>query len=135
MNKSINHPYDELLTAYSAGSLPLSQALCISTHLEHCQSRGQKLQRLNRVGSQLMQQLKPSPASAELKSRLLDRLDSLTGEQSPAASKPSESDSSIPRCLRQFVENGMSTCPGGVCLPIFTVSSCAVTATVPGLNC
>jgi len=111
MNKSLNHPNDELLTAYSAGSLPLSQALCISTHMEHCQSCGQKLQRLNRVGSQLMQQLKPSPASAELKSRLLDQLDALTEEQSPAEAKPSEPDSSIPRCLRQFVENGYENLP------------------------
>jgi anti-sigma factor ChrR (cupin superfamily) len=34
MDKSTNHPYDELLAAYSAGSLPLSQALCISAHLD-----------------------------------------------------------------------------------------------------
>jgi len=111
MNKSLNHPNDELLTAYSAGSLPLSQALCISTHMEHCQSCGQRLQRLNRVGSQLMQQLKPSPASAELKSRLLDQLDSLTEEQSLAEAKPNESNSSIPRCLRQFIESGYEELP------------------------
>ena len=111
MNKSLNHPNDELLTAYSAGSLPLSQALCISTHMEHCQSCGQRLQRLNRVGSQLMQQLKPSPASAELKNRLLDQLDSLTEEQYLAETKPSESDSSVPRCLRQFIESGYEELP------------------------
>jgi putative transcriptional regulator len=67
MDKSTNHPYDELLAAYSAGSLPLSQALCISAHLEHCSSCGQKLQQLNHVGSELMQQLKPSKVSDELK--------------------------------------------------------------------
>lgn len=111
MNKSVNHPYDELLTTYSAGSLPLSQALCISTHLEHCPSCVQKLQRLNRVGSQMMQQLKPSPASAELKSRLLDRLDSLTEEQIPAETNANESDSTIPRCLRQFIESGYEDLP------------------------
>ena len=111
MNKSVNHPYDELLTAYSAGSLPLSQALCISAHLEHCQSCGQKLQRLNRVGSQMMQQLKPAPASADLKNQLLDRLDSLTEEQAPVESKASEPDSSIPRCLRQFIESRYEDLP------------------------
>ena len=102
MNSTNNHPHDELLAAYSAGSLPLSQALCISAHLEHCDDCQQKLQRLNRVGSALMQKLRPSPASAELKSRILDQLDSLTEE---SAETPAQVDSSVPRCLRQFVDN------------------------------
>jgi putative transcriptional regulator len=75
MNNANKHPEDELLAAYSAASLPLSQALCISIHLERCPDCGRKLQRLNRVGSELMQQLKPAPAADELKNRLLDRLD------------------------------------------------------------
>jgi putative transcriptional regulator len=103
MDKANNHPYDELLAAYSAGSLPLSQALCVSAHLEHCESCGQKLQRLNRVGSQLMQQLKPARASEQLKNRLLDSLDSLT-EEAPDQ-EPPKVDPSIPRCLHQFIEN------------------------------
>ena len=102
MDKSNNHPYDELLAAYSAGSLPLSQALCISAHLEHCQSCGQRLQQLNHVGSELMQQLKPSKVSDELKTKLLGMLDSLP-EDLPDDESP-EVDSGVPRCLRQFVE-------------------------------
>ena len=103
MNSTNNHPHDELLASYSAGSLPLSQALCISTHLEHCDACAQKLQRLNRVGSALMQQLRPSPASAELKSRILDQLDELTEDDTQM---PPAVDPSIPRCLRQFVDSG-----------------------------
>lgn len=102
MDKATNHPDEELLAAYSAGSLPLSQALCVSAHLEHCQSCGQTLQRLNRVGSELMQQLKPARASDELKNRLLDSLDSLT-EATPAEEAQSVNPS-IPRCLHQFIE-------------------------------
>jgi len=102
MEKTSNHPFDELLTAYSAGSLPLSQALCISAHLEHCDSCARKLKRLNRVGSELMQQLKPAQASQELKNRILQRLDSL--EEDKHEELPSAADSSIPRCLRQFIE-------------------------------
>ena len=102
MDKSNNHPFDELLTAYSAGSLPLSQALCISAHLEHCQDCAQKLQRLNHVGSELMQKLKPSQASDDLKSRLLDMLDTLP--EDGADDEPRRQDPRVPRCLRQFVE-------------------------------
>jgi putative transcriptional regulator len=103
MSKSTNHPYEELLAAYSAGSLPLSQALCISAHLEHCETCGQKLRRLNRVGSELMQQLKPARASSELKQRLLDSLDSLA-EAAPSTQAPENVNPSIPRCLRQFID-------------------------------
>lgn len=109
MDRSINHPAYELLAAYSAGSLPLSQALCVSAHLEHCHSCTRQLQRLNRVGSELMQQLKPAKASNDLKNRLLDSLDSLTDEA--PAEQPKRFDPSIPRCLHQFVDQGYAELP------------------------
>ncbi len=102
MENTYSHPDDELLTAYSAGSLPLSQALCISTHIEHCDICAQKLQRLNRVGSELMQKLKPARASDSLKSRLMQQLDSITEET--LESEPEPVDASVPRCLRQFID-------------------------------
>jgi putative transcriptional regulator len=98
------HPQDELMAAYSAGSLPLSQALCISTHLEHCGSCGQKLQRLNRVGGELMQQLKPSRATDALKNRLLESLDSLVDVIDEETSRGEHTP--VPRCLRQFIRGG-----------------------------
>ena len=104
MEKISNHPQKELMAAYSAGSLPLSQALCISTHLEHCTECVRKLQRLNHVGSELMQQLKPAPVSSELRDKLFARLDSLTEESVEKVDK--KSDSTVPKCLQQFVNNG-----------------------------
>ena len=100
MEKSYSHPSDELLTAYSAGSLPLSQALCISAHIEHCSACAQKLQRLNRVGSELMQQLKPARASDALKSKLMQQLDSLGEETIEVDAEPV--DASIPRCRARW---------------------------------
>jgi putative transcriptional regulator len=109
MEKSAKHPQGELLAAYSAGSLPLSQALCISTHIEHCADCARKLQRLNRVGSELMHQLEPAPASEDLKARLFERLDALSVDDAePAAARPA---SSIPRCLRQFVPGDYDELP------------------------
>ncbi|NCF36963.1 MAG: anti-sigma factor [Gammaproteobacteria bacterium] len=110
MSKSTNHPFEELLAAYSAGSLPLSQALCVSAHLEHCESCGQKLARLNRVGSELMQQLKPARASDELKNRMLDSLDSLTVDDIPPQHSVS-ANPSVPRCLNQFIDRGYDDLP------------------------
>jgi putative transcriptional regulator len=105
MQQSLKHPHTELLASYSAGSLPLSQALCISTHLEHCPDCIRKLRRLNRVGSELMQQLQPAPGSDELKQRLLSRLDTLSDAPIPDDSH-AVADASVPRCLRQFVKGG-----------------------------
>ena len=111
MDTSNKHPQDELLAAYSAGSLPLSQALCISAHLEHCPECMRKLQRMNRVGSELMQQLQPAPATDSLKQRLFDRLDSLeeTVQAEPPASQNTET--RVPRCLRQFVHSDYADLP------------------------
>ena len=99
-----NHPAAELLVSYSAASLPLSQALCISTHLENCDECTRKLRRLNQVGSELMHQLKPSPPSSSLKAQLLDRLDSITDNGETARHNPDNT--SIPRCLHQFIKTG-----------------------------
>jgi putative transcriptional regulator len=109
MHKSVKHPQEELLAAYSAGSLPLSQALCISTHIERCAECGRKLQRLNRVGSELMHQLDPAPASGDLKNRLFARLDELREDDTETAT--AETASSVPRCLRQFVQGDYDDLP------------------------
>ncbi|MFT5659105.1 MAG: putative transcriptional regulator [Gammaproteobacteria bacterium] len=103
MNTIQNHPEDELLASYSAASLPLSQALCISVHVEHCDVCNQKLKRLNQLGSQLMHQLKPSAPSANLKKNLLDKLDSITEDSHKDRS--SARDNSIPSCLHQFIKS------------------------------
>jgi len=109
MEKSAKHPQTELLAAHSAGSLPLSQALCVSAHIEHCGDCGRKLRRLNRVGSELMQQLQPAPASSALKDKLFERLDDLRVEDAaPAVAPPA---ASIPRCLRQFVPGDYDALP------------------------
>ena len=113
MSKSTTHPYEELLAAYSAGSLPLSQALCISAHLEHCEPCTQKLARLNRVGSEMMQQLKSACASDELKNRLLDSLDSLTVDDIEEQHQVT-TDPSVPRCLQQFIDHGYEDLAAGM---------------------
>ena len=98
------HPDDNLLTAYSAGSLQLSQALCISAHIEHCSKCQHEVQRLNKLGSELMQELSPSPVSTDLKADLLAKLDELD-EPVETRIRGGMNDS-VPRCLQQFVRSG-----------------------------
>lgn len=105
------HPEDELLSAYAAASLPLSQALCISVHLEHCPKCSQNLHRLNQLGGELMLNLQPAPPSPELKNRLLDQIDLIdkVGKvdlvpNEPVTSHTNANNQALPRCLRQFIK-------------------------------
>ena len=108
MDSISHHPDNELMTAYSAGNLPLSQSLCISAHMEHCNSCRQTLKRLNCLGSALMHRLDPSPVAADLKSAVLAQLDELPldGEKTEVTSnKLSAVSSSVPQCLRQLIND------------------------------
>ena len=96
------HPADELLTAYAAGSLQLSHALCISTHVEHCSQCLTNLQRLNSLGGNLFEQLQPAESSPQLKDNVMAMLDQVPEEPAETAVKRS-GDSNIPRCLQQFI--------------------------------
>ena len=97
------HPTDEHLAYYSAASLPLSQALCISIHIEHCHECSQKLRRLNQVGGEMIQQLKPCAVPEGLKESLLTQLD--PSHISIEPQRHTNSNPSIPRSLRQFIDS------------------------------
>lgn len=48
---SHSHPDIHWLTEYAAGNLPLSQALCISVHLNFCPQCRQEIEQLNSLGA------------------------------------------------------------------------------------
>ncbi len=105
-----HHPAPEALAAWSAGALALSDALCITAHMEACDACRTHAQRLNKVGGDLLESQSPAPASSALKEQLLTRLRNMpaaneeptdsTGQKAPAsaASAPEW----LPRCLIQF---------------------------------
>ncbi|MFA7553962.1 MAG: ChrR family anti-sigma-E factor [Spongiibacteraceae bacterium] len=98
-----HHPAPELLTAFSAGSLQLSHALCVSTHIDHCQECRSNLQRLDTIGAHLLEILEPAQPSNHLKQRVLAALDNPTTNK-PAATI-NTANSTIPHALRQFVSS------------------------------
>ena len=101
-----HHPSPELLTAFSAGSLQLSHALCVAAHIEHCEECRTNLQRLNAMGAQLFEDLEPSRASDSLKDSVLAKLDDPVVEDAPTAIKRH---SRVPRCLQQFIPDDYDT--------------------------
>lgn len=98
-----HHPTPELLTAFSAGSLQLSHALCVSTHIDQCQECRSNLQRLNTIGSHLFESLEPTQLSDGLKQRVLAALDQHDANEPTTAANPVNE--AIPRGLRQFISS------------------------------
>lgn len=95
-----HHPAAELLLAFSAGSLPLSQALCVSTHIESCDHCARQLQQLNKLGASLFETQAPAAAPDHIKQRVLTQLDdSPAAPATTASSRPSQ----IPHSLQQFI--------------------------------
>ena len=100
-----HHPTPELLAAFSAGSLQLSYALCISAHLEHCSACRTNVQRLKSVGADMFSNQKPAPVSAGFKDRIFEQLDNSVPPQ-PEPETAITVDSNVPRSLRQLVPEG-----------------------------
>lgn len=101
-----HHPATDLLTAFSAGSIPLSHGLCVSAHLEHCDECQANMQRLNSMGAQIFEELQSAPVNEDLKSnvfaRLSDELDDT--DSNPVAGINANADTAgVPRCLQQFI--------------------------------
>lgn len=101
-----HHPTPELLAAFSAGNLPLSQALCVSAHAENCSECTANLSRLDALGAQMMGDLSAQSGVDELKTKVLDQL-SDEAPLTPSMSRtiPPSSPSNIPRCLQQFIHS------------------------------
>ncbi|WP_439133347.1 ChrR family anti-sigma-E factor [Pseudomaricurvus sp.] len=113
-----HHPGIDRLTAFSAGSLPFNQALCISAHLQYCPQCRQAVKRLNQVGSELFSELPTVTVTDTLKERVMAQLDApaapeLTEPQSAVDGRAENNagstaaNSNVPRCLQKLIPNGL----------------------------
>ena len=123
-----HHPNEELLMAYSASSLPISQALCVSTHLEFCEQCRSHTQKLNSIGGLLLESLAPKAGSSKLKGQVMALLDEPRQTQAARPCKTAEVASNtflIPRPLRQFMSDGYDSLAWGWTAPdIYTSEIC-----------
>ena len=69
------HPEIELLTEYSAGTLPLAQAACISAHLNYCGQCRRSVEQLEDIGAALLDGLQAEPVGDAQLDAVLARLD------------------------------------------------------------
>lgn len=103
------HPSSDWLAAYAAGSLSLSESLCVSTHLEHCSICRQNHARLNQLGGELLEDLTPAPTSNLSFDDLMNSIAESSAQSEPekasAVSRNSSADN-VPHCLRKFIPEG-----------------------------
>ncbi|MAM70362.1 MAG: transcriptional regulator [Gammaproteobacteria bacterium] len=75
------HPDTRFITDYAAGSLPFSQALCVSAHLHYCDDCRHKVEQLSSLGSFMFDELEAQQNDADAMEQsfneLMSRIDDL----------------------------------------------------------
>jgi putative transcriptional regulator len=99
------HPDLDLITEYSAGSLPLAQAACVSIHVSQCQRCQQTAGQLTDLGASLFEALAPVPVGDTQLNAVLARLD----EDVPLAYDNSKAgNSNTPAILQRLMRGDFS---------------------------
>lgn len=106
---SKKHPSTELLSAYAAGNLSLSQSLCVAAHVEncvHCQLAVGKLQNLaaHYFEEQATNNIEVSDTLRESVFSSLDKADTREAIQTQTEIQHPE----LPRCINKMLPNDFS---------------------------
>ncbi|TFH75723.1 transcriptional regulator [Gammaproteobacteria bacterium LSUCC0112] len=80
------HPDSKFLTDFAAGSLALSEAVCVAAHLEFCGKCRAHVQQLSDVAAQMMARLEPVVEDDDGFDSLMQRIDA--AELAPQVSAP-----------------------------------------------
>lgn len=101
------HPDSKFLTDFAAGSLPLSEAVCVSAHLEFCGKCRAHVQQLSDVAAQMMERLEPIVDEIDGFESLMQRIDSsdsvaIVPASSAVAGKSALGASGLPRVVEKL---------------------------------
>lgn len=104
------HPDSRFLTDFAAANLPLSEAVCVSAHLELCGKCRIHVQQLADLGGRLFAGISPDPLEEGSFESLMKRVEA--GRGSEESSEVTEavgeySSSALPRALRRLATRGL----------------------------
>ncbi len=109
------HPDTRFITDYAAGSLAVSQALCVSTHLHYCSDCQAKVEQLTALGNTFFTELAPAKLEHDFEA-LMSRIDSMPDENislnSQASAKTNlklSSKSSLPAVLHKLIQGDLKS--------------------------
>ncbi len=105
------HPDARFISDFSAGSLPMSQALCVSAHLHYCDDCKKKVAQLTDLGAVLFDKITPINLEQDF-STLMQHIDSLpetTIQINTETIASSTSRSSLPAALNKITNSNLDS--------------------------
>ena len=107
------HPDSRMLTDFASANLPLSEAVCVSAHLEFCGKCRAHVKQLNELGALLMESSATEPVASDSFERLMGKIDAPSAEapdRAPQSNVPSVAPSAstprVPRALKGILSAG-----------------------------
>tara|TARA_R110002072_G_scaffold136124_2_gene278254 strand:- start:243676 stop:244383 length:708 start_codon:yes stop_codon:yes gene_type:complete len=112
------HPDSKFLTDFAAGSLPLSEAVCVAAHLEFCAKCRSHVQQLSDLGAQIMARLEPvqteQPADEgfdqlmqKIDADALNPADVASAEPAADSTPQSAAPSFLPRVVQKLAQGSL----------------------------
>jgi putative transcriptional regulator len=112
------HPDSRFLTDFATANLPLSEAVCVSAHLEFCSKCRAHVQQLTDIGGHMLSRLAPEAVSADSFETLMARVNSPSAaaasqhvaEPASPAAQPAETDETarfLPRSVRRLASGSL----------------------------
>lgn len=98
------HPDLDLMTEYSAGTLPLAQSACVSIHVTHCRHCQKLSSQLTDIGATLFDSLEPVAVGDANLNAVLARLD----EEKPLEYARGPESSKTPAILQRLMRGDFS---------------------------
>lgn len=105
------HPDSRFLTDFAAANLSLSEAVCVSAHLELCGKCRAHVKQLSEVGAVLMEEGDSEPMESKSFDQLMSRVDALPEQCEPEVretpiARP-VTKCVVPRALQGMLANGL----------------------------
>lgn len=105
------HPDSRFLTDFASANLPLSEAVCVSAHLEFCGKCRAHVQQLADIGGHLLSRLQPETLEQDSFERLMRRIDAqeVSGGKSGAVAGQSTVDAKLAASMALSAESHQRT--------------------------
>jgi len=106
-----HHPSDDILLAYTSGSLDEASSMLIATHLALCPQCRVTLNSMEMLGGELFEDTSPVEIASDSFEKVIARIDSGTESQDlseQVLESGDDKDVTLPRPLRDYVKNGLS---------------------------
>lgn len=112
------HPDSKFLTDFAAGSLPVSEAICVAAHLEFCAKCRSHVQQLSDLGAHLMANIESpavpadDPALDKDFESLMQRIDAGAAEADPVTLTPVRTQPNplgLPRVVQKMTDSNLQS--------------------------